>query len=755
MKPNLLHHPLAKLAAAALLAAAIGSAAHAQNLTASDNASDTNYPGGNWTTGSNGGQGFGPWNLYGTGSHGHFVGNSTLQGFGDVNSDGSAFGMWGNPAGDNYSNAERPFVAPLAAGQSFSIQLATAYRNGAKGISLFSGTDFATEIWNFNVGGDQYSAGGTNLDWAYAQDSVFTLTANQTSSGILEITLARGSEIVSQTVNGTLGGIRLYVGSTDGGIDLNNLFFNNLQILGDPEPPSAPVITSASSANGTAGVDFEYQTTVTPSLPTTYNATGLPAGLSINSSTGLISGTPSASGNSTVTIVATNSEGGSGDFTLSLEIAPPALPVITSAWGAIAVRDTPFSYQIQASPSGVPTTYNATSLPPGFTLDSATGLVTGNASTYGTLGLYLSATNESGTGEVEIVFVYVGSATDMASNYSPGNWIEGSNLSLGTGFGNWTFTSNGTAGTFLGDPFLAGITGAVDPSFGLYANPENSGASIEAGRDLTSPLAAGDTLSFQWGVNWDSGNADGSKGFVLYAGTDEAIVVNIGDNSTITLNSVDTGMAYGSVAMNWDFTQTSNTSVSITASQRDGSSTSYTTSVVTSGPLTGMKFYARGLNAGEFSDNRQPYFNFFLITPGSSPEPSAYNSWAAEYSLDPAVTTGPGAGAPEADPDSDSFTNQQEYAFGTNPTEATAGLVGTSNSGGDLIITFLTRSDLAYTVQTTDNLSTTPFDNSGIPIVDGPVEPAPPTGYIRKQFSVTPGAGRNFYRVIARDLPPG
>src|SRR6202021_2398716 len=52
----------------------------------------------------------------------------------------------------------------------------------------------------------------------------------------------------------------------------------------------------------------------------TYSATGLPAGLSINSSTGLISGTPSAAGTDSVTVTAkdTTNASGSTSFTWTI-----------------------------------------------------------------------------------------------------------------------------------------------------------------------------------------------------------------------------------------------------------------------------------------------------------------------------------------------------------------------------------------------------------------------------------------------------
>ena len=107
---------------------------------------------------------------------------------------------------------------------------------------------------------------------------------------------------------------------------------------------------------------------------------------------------------------------------------------------------------------------------------------------------------------------------------------------------------------------------------------------------------------------------------------------------------------------------------------------------------------------------------------------------------------------PTADPDGDSFTNEQEYAFGTNPTEGNGSLLTTESSGGNLTVTWLERADVTYNVQSTTNL-TTPFANDGtVTVENGPIEPAPPTDYTRKQFTVT-ADGQTFYRVTGTTSP--
>ena len=108
-------------------------------------------------------------------------------------------------------------------------------------------------------------------------------------------------------------------GATDSGDNKNDF------TTGAPNPrnssfgsASPPAITSPGTASGTVGQSFSYQIAASNS-PTSFNATNLPVGLAINTSTGLISGTPSLTGTTNTTLSATNPTG-TGNKTLTITI---------------------------------------------------------------------------------------------------------------------------------------------------------------------------------------------------------------------------------------------------------------------------------------------------------------------------------------------------------------------------------------------------------------------------------------------------
>jgi mono/diheme cytochrome c family protein/chitodextrinase len=115
--------------------------------------------------------------------------------------------------------------------------------------------------------------------------------------------------------------------------DLGNLVAYVEQIGGQesaaPVPNNTPVVSNPGSQTGYTGVAVSLAIGASDAdgEALTFSATGLPAGLAINGSTGLISGTPAAAGNYTVTVTARDAlSSGSAQFTWSLTVRDTTAP---------------------------------------------------------------------------------------------------------------------------------------------------------------------------------------------------------------------------------------------------------------------------------------------------------------------------------------------------------------------------------------------------------------------------------------------
>jgi large repetitive protein len=165
-------------------------------------------------------------------------------------------------------------------------------------------------------------------------------------------------------------------------------------------PLATPIFTSGLPPNGTVGTAYTHTFTATGSPAPTFSISGnVPAGLALNATTGVYSGTPTQAGSFTATASATNA-GGTGfqTFTFLVAATVPGAPQNVSAVGGNSLAVVSFSPP--ASDGGsVVTSYTATCNPGGVSASRAASPITVagllNGTTY---TCSVTATNSAGTG---------------------------------------------------------------------------------------------------------------------------------------------------------------------------------------------------------------------------------------------------------------------------------------------------------------------------------------------------------------------
>jgi hypothetical protein len=224
------------------------------------------------------------------------------------------------------------------------------------------------------------TGGATPYAWS-ATGLPAGLSISPTTGTISGTPSASGNFSVTITVTDSGGSVQQTVQTT-----LPLTIFGTLQI------------TTTSLPNGRVNAAYSAPVTATGgATPYAWSATGLPAGLSIGPTTGTISGTPSASGNFSVTITVTDS-GGSAQQTVqttlpltifgALQITTTGLPSAT-----VNLQYTAF---VNATGGVTPYTWAAGGLPPGLSINSSSGTISGTPSTPGNYAVTVRVTDSGG-----------------------------------------------------------------------------------------------------------------------------------------------------------------------------------------------------------------------------------------------------------------------------------------------------------------------------------------------------------------------
>jgi len=260
-------------------------------------------------------------------------------------------------------------------------------------------------------------------------------------------------------------------------------------------------ITTTSLPRGNVNTPYTATVSATGGKPPyTWSATGLPAGLSINSTTGAITGTPTSIATASVTITVSDSSTPTkltAKATLTLVISP-GIGISTTSLPA-GVVNTPYSATLAASGGTPPYSWSGSNLPPGLILGATTGVITGTPTQIGNFPVSVTATDNSNprlSASVTLTLVISGGLT-ISTTALPGgtqNAPYSATLAVTGGVApySWSTTSalpgglslNGTSGVLSGTPTTAGtFTLAI-------AVTDNSSPRLSTSKTLTLAIAA-------------------------------------------------------------------------------------------------------------------------------------------------------------------------------------------------------------------------------------------------------------------------
>ncbi len=234
----------------------------------------------------------------------------------------------------------------------------------------------------------------------------------------------------------------------------------------------------------------------------------LPAGLSLSTSTGIISGTPTAlSAAANYTVTATNS-GGSTPATVSItvnDVAPSALTYSTNP--AIYTKGTAITNNTPSSTGGAVVSYSISpALPAGLTFSTSTGVISGTPTALSPAANYTVTATNTGGSTPATVNITVKDVAPSALTYStnPATYTKGTAITNNT-----PSSSGGAVVSYSVSPALptglsfststgviSGTPTALSPAANYTVTATNTGGSSPATVNITVNDVAPSALTY-------------------------------------------------------------------------------------------------------------------------------------------------------------------------------------------------------------------------------------------------------------------
>jgi LPXTG-motif cell wall-anchored protein len=185
-------------------------------------------------------------------------------------------------------------------------------------------------VWVFQAASTLTIGSGTRILTTGGASSCNVFWQVGSSATIGSAAQFQGTVLADQSVTATTGATvvgRLLARTAAVTLDTNTIIApTGCPAPGTPSETVAPTITSGTPTAATAGTPYSFPVTATGTPAPTYSDGGtLPPGLTINPTTGVISGTPTTPGTTTVTITADNGTAPADTETYVLTVRAPAV----------------------------------------------------------------------------------------------------------------------------------------------------------------------------------------------------------------------------------------------------------------------------------------------------------------------------------------------------------------------------------------------------------------------------------------------